>query len=326
MVQAVELIPQSMMSSIFYLNENMKSLVPVFCLFSTLVLVQVSATEVYSFEAFLEREYEVTNKPLEVFQYQIVAAKKTTVDEAIKLIQATELGTENRAEAFAAACAILSAFPNSEQTRSLIQVVEEIESVSLDDRSYWNLQNAYVGLARIGTDETLEFLKTRASYEFWENRDLPEKTMVMVGAGTEVRKTNAIFSAIYALGLHEYPDAGNFLNQILSDERYIIDPLSYDGLEIKSSLNAHELDIEHRKRQIDEAIALRESIFGTSVEAVLLPHAIEPDMVKDAEAIEEYTVSEPAIEEDIEQPSSLWLWVIGILAVVGCTIMLRRKS
>jgi hypothetical protein len=243
---------------------------------------------------------------------------------------------------FFALASILSAYPSDAYNRDVSSYVQSVEESHTQGGNLQIISNTYSELAIIGSDYTLKLLKERATYGFWESRDMASVTGSFSDMTNDPFTVNAMSVAINALGRHPLPEAEAFLLKLQNEERYMDDVVLSKAESFDYALNARQ-DLSYYQNRIKEALALKESIFGsqemtsenTQQIAVEIPEAA-PAVVEAAEElptvkqeVKESSKVKPVevTEEALEQSSQWWLWLVGALVILGgVVVMVRRKS
>lgn len=244
---------------------------------------------------------------------------------------------EHWKQAFRALRRIATANPEAlDYNRLTTQIIRIEDSDNIDnDTKIDFLALGYTAVARHRNHEALEFLKTRGEFDFWKDNNISRIVHYSHGAGSEGLLETAQAEAISALDEIQSDEAYALLKSLLADIRYSDKPhllralsasLEYGGWDASAS-RLQTIQVEYAKRQ-----ELRGA--SVSVEVIEKPAAEVPAV---AEVVEEVAAPELAIEEareaaepteeDVEQPSNWWLWLIGVVVIVGgIGLIARRKS
>lgn len=227
--------------------------------------------------------------------------------------------------------------------RLINQVTKLEESGDLNNKDKMKLlQLGYPAVARHQNDQAFEFLKVRTEFEFWEDNEISRTVYNSHGAGSEGMIETAQGEAIRALDELQTEEAYALLQSLFADERYISEPplemvlrgsLEYGGWNASAS-RLKAIQTEYAKRQELGGVATPAEV----IEEPVIEVAPDPSVEEVAEDIEE-TKPEPATKEApeivtadtsnelTEEPSQWWLWLIGVVVVVGALgLVLRRKS
>lgn len=317
----------------------------IFLLWTLTIIVtlglRAEAASAYSFEDYINEEYHVTDQSILASTYYVVASKPQTLEEGFAYLKSGG-ETLERSRVFLAMGTLLSAYPTDKYNADIKEYVEDVES---SYSHYSDIIRTYTALAKIGTEQTLEMLKERATYEFWEERRMPSLISSDPDHGHDHYADNAQSTAISRLGRHQSSEAKAFLEELQENPRYVHDPILKENDSLRIGLEAAtEEGIAYRQKQINDALALKKSIFEadaaienieepiariravSSAEetAEVIEQVTEPEQA--TEGFAEVVVAEP-IEEDVEQSSNWWLWLVGALVVVGgLGLVLRRKN
>ena len=165
----------------------------------------------YSFKAYVNEEYHVTEQSLLASTYHIVASKPQTLEEGFAYLRTGEEEPLERSWVFLTMGTLLSAYPTDKYDAEIKAYVENAES---SYSHFSEIIDAYTALAKIGTEQTLEMLKERATYEFWEGREMPALIVSDEDHGHDHYDDNAQSTAISRLGRHPSPQAKAFLEEL----------------------------------------------------------------------------------------------------------------
>mgnify|MGYP004132702051 FL=1 len=224
----------------------------------------------------------------------------------------------------------------------LTEVVRRLEeNPKIDEgRKVHILMSAYGAVARFSDDYSLEFIKKRIEPAFWESKQIERQIIHSDVSGADTKQTGQT-QAILALAQMHTKEADAFLEQLLQDDTFTTVPhldlalrTAEEYYKESDALTVNALRMEYQKRLelrgesetpmppiplAEVAVAEVSSVPSTLVE--------EPEpAIRELEELVQVKAVEPA-QKAIEQPSQWWLWVFGLLMVVGgLAVVVRRKS
>lgn len=199
------------------------------------------------------------------------------------------------------------------------------------------LGRAYRAISYSSDSKAYDFLAQRATSAFWGD-DMPTSGIISAhpAPGDEPSLVSAQTEAIRQLSALNDPRLQAFLDKLASE-------IPAEQEEVHWAIQS-----ARSSESKDKLRALREAAYATRLEALGLTQEISapavdaasaPPVEEFAEVIEEITAPEPVIEgldevvvakpvdENVEQSSNWWLWLIGaVVAVFGIAFILRRKS
>lgn len=300
-------------------------------------------TNEYAFEDYLDQSYQTTVQKLSGLEYYIVASRPETLKEGFEYLSDEGVDLLERSRAFSIIGTVLAAYPSDDYNAQIETFVQKVEDSYQESDSFIIIHHTYAALAQMETQQSLNMLQERASFEFWEDRKMPSITGAFSDRPNEPFTENAQSVAISQLGEHPLPEAEVFLKELAAKERYKNDPVLQNMESFETALFKKKESDEYRQNKIAEALALKESIFGTTAattETIGEPNVeippTSPAVVEPTEelATENLEVKEPVkvtpieiTEEPVEQSSQWWLWLVGALVVLGgLVVVVRRKS
>ena len=288
----------------------------------------------YSFESYINQEYQVTDQSLLASTYHILASKPQTLEEGFEYLKSLRSGKEESLErswVFLTMGRLLSAYPTNKYDTDIKAYVEDVESAY---NHYSEIIDTYSALAKIGTEQTLKMLQERATYEFWEGKEMPSLTAAFSDRPNDPDTINAQSEAIVSLGSHSSPEAAKFLKKLQKDPRYINDPVLQEQNSIESALEATKWE-EERRGEILEALALKESIFGQAEAKPQASKKLTTETIHNAKASNSSKTSHSPksksvtpVEESTEevQAPRQWLWIVGAVLLIGIVVGLLKKK
>lgn len=268
-------------------------------IFQLLLMMMFASLEIvadipeYSFESYMDRSYHVTDRNILPLTYYIIASKPQTIEEGFKYLRSGKEEPVESIKVFSILGTLLSAYPTNKYDAEIRGYVEDVEN---SHEHFSEIIKAYTTLAKIGTTQTLKMLQERSKYEFWKGKDIPSLTSAFSDRPDHPTTDNAQSVAISRLGSHQSPQAKAFLLKLQEDQRYLDDPIlkanDSFGMGLKAATKEGKA---YRQRQIDEALALKESIFGAET-------AVE---VNDVSIVETLTTPPaPGVEEEAEESTA----------------------
>jgi hypothetical protein len=178
-------------------------------------------------------------------------------------------------------------------------------------------------------------LQERATYEFWEGKEMPSLTAAFSDRPNDPDTINAQSEAIFSLGSHPSSEAAKFLKKLQKDPRYINDPVLQEQNPFELALFAKTESDIYRKNKIKEALALKESIFGQAEAKPEASKKLTKETIHNAKASNSSKTSHSPesksvtpVEESTEevQAPRQWLWIVGAVLLIGIVVgLLRRK-
>jgi hypothetical protein len=296
------------------------------------ILVAESADEPSYIEKYLRGQVDVNPGPNWRYYY-ILAARDETPSQLVSLLKDTEKKGDWK-DAIQALGILASGESRAVPLSWLTDIAENWESGSLfdSDEQLRYLKFAYSAIAYQGSLEALDFLKLRASEEYWKHRNMPTSIEVIDHPYSE-SKITARSKALLAIAQHPSPEAENFYKEAYINPKFNEDYLRAQlesNFRMRSTwLTAHKQRMEARELKRSEQspkanIANEPAAQNPLVATELVEEVRQPEPAGIQEAAEA-VVTEP-IEEDVEQRSNWWLWLIGAVVVVGGILVLRSKK
>lgn len=281
----------------------------------------------------------------------VLSYDEQSIDELKNLVFEENTKYRNvRSSSMHALGVIHSVDPDAVSFDELSNLISEVErSASLSEGIKVDiLSGGYMGMSYSKDSQAYDFLVTRATGELWAEDEMPAVRYINShehehenGHGHTHEEgfiTTAQSDAIRALSGINDPRIASVLEKLrkeTSEDKDYIHHAIPSGFYSKRD--------QHFEQLREAAYAKRLASLGitkTSEELVAeeVP-ASAPLVAEIPEVIEEVTAPEPAIEElaevvvtelieeDVEQSSNWWLWLVGLLVVVGAIgLAVRRKS
>ncbi|MBT63967.1 MAG: hypothetical protein CML13_12230 [Puniceicoccaceae bacterium] len=262
------------------------------------------------------------------------------VEGLFRLIE-SEKHSNHWKQAFIRLRIIATADPGIVGLNRVIDKALAIENMDMDsEEKLAVLSSAYGTVARFPDGKALSFLKQRVEPSFWEGREL--ETKVFYDHAPHLNTTHdGITESVMAIAEMGNDQAKKLLSQLSKDKKY--EEMPNVQRSFKAAKYYHE-SAELLIAGIENAYAKRLELRGASTpEGIVTEPALEipadPPAPEAVQVVEEVSPSESAIEEPAEvapvevaeetseQSSQWWLWLVGLLVVVGgLALVVRRKS
>tara|TARA_B100000614_G_C14486437_1_gene468885 strand:+ start:95 stop:1075 length:981 start_codon:yes stop_codon:yes gene_type:complete len=196
------------------------------------------------------------------------------------------------------------------------------------------LRSAYGAVARFSNDEALNFIKARIEPEFWLNRKF-EVEIVHDHAPSLDTKHDGLTEAIMALAEMESADAERLLSSLMENETYTSKPNVLRRLRAANYYKESvDLMIENIQKEYTKRLELRgDSVLGSVPDGFTTDVPLTPPVVarvSEQPSIPKAEVREPVnvevAEEAPVESSQWWLWLVGLLVVLGGVSFIRSKN
>jgi hypothetical protein len=266
-------------------------------------------------EAYLNRDVVVpdgSDGNRRASQYYILAAEAGYVEQLVDIIE-HDSNIRLKNSALVALANILGGDNSLLPFSKVREIVSYFEEPDFPE----GLNRAYSIAAYYNTNESLDFLKDRTRFEFWEGREMPRSIGIESVGGSDMLRT-AQGTAISLLGLyHPMPEASEYLKSLLDDERYINDPYLKKRIErALAKRDAYKVFYERRQA----AQALKDKLEGKlpenpkelrNIEEVVEvePVEVEPSQIIQVEESEGDLVVE---ELSGDEQKIFWPWFVGV--------------
>jgi hypothetical protein len=194
------------------------------------------------------------------YPYYIVKFEPAYLEPLVALVADKAQPAELRLKAMKALRAVADAQLPELAFPKIKALAERLESdYTEDDSARELLTNAYAVIAASGTPDALEFLKQRASFEYWAGRPMPKKEGVSDGVpGSPPFTWTAQGAAIMELPDFPGPQGYDYLDALALKSRYAADPGMQRFLEM-----AHQASPAWRdQRRIRQALEWRDQYRG----------------------------------------------------------------